>query len=100
LKKIKKNQTLTRPKFGRTDIAKFNKLLMLNGKKQQPKGLFFDALTEIEIQSKKNPLEVIEKAIANVQPQVEVRSKRVGVPIINFMPVRGTRQYALACLVL
>lgn len=71
---------------------------MLDGKKTTAQRIVYAALAEIEKKSKKKPLEVFDSAISNVQPQVEVRSKRVGganyqVP----MPVRGNRQYALAC---
>ena len=60
-------------------------------------GIVYDAFDKIAATTKKNPLTVFEEAVKTVQPQLEVRSRRVGganyqVP----MPVRGERQNSLA----
>jgi len=97
-KAIKKRVVKADTKYGNTDIAKFINYLMLGGKKSIAQRLMYGALSEIETKMKKNPVEVFEEVITKIAPQVEVRSKRVGganyqVPI----PVRGERQFALAC---
>lgn len=84
------------PKYGNVVLAKFINNLMMNGKKTTAQTIVYEAFDKIAAQSKKDPLKVFEEAIKIVQPQVEVRSRRVGganyqVP----MPVRGERQDAL-----
>ena len=67
------------PRFNSKLVAKFINCLMWDGKKSTAQGVFYDAM---EIVAKKlkdvPPLEVFEKAIDNVKPLIEVRSKRVG----------------------
>ena len=97
-KKIKRVDIKPDPKFGRVDVAKFTNYIMERGKKTVAQDIIYSAFDIIEEKTKKNPAEIFAEAIANVQPQLEVRSKRVGganyqVPL----PVRGSRQYALAC---
>jgi len=97
-KAIKKRVVKADTKYGNANIAKFINYLMLGGKKTIAQRLMYSALSEIETKMKKNPVEVFEEVIIKIAPQVEVRSKRVGganyqVPI----PVRGERQFALAC---
>jgi small subunit ribosomal protein S7 len=85
------------PRYGNAVVAKFTNMLMERGKKSVAQSIIYGAFDLIGQDGKKDPLVVFEEAIKNVQPQVEVRSKRVGganyqVPL----PVRGERQYALA----
>ena len=85
------------PKYGSTVLAKFINHIMKGGKKTVAQGIVYGALEKISAMSKKDPVKVFEEAIHNVQPQVEVRTRRVGganyqVP----MPVRGERQNALS----
>ncbi len=84
-------------KFGNVALATFINHLMQRGKKTVAQGIVYGALEKISAMSKKDPVKVFEEAIHNVQPQVEVRTRRVGganyqVP----MPVRGERQNALS----
>lgn len=97
-KKVKKIDIKPDPKYGRVDVAKFINYLMEAGKKTVAQDIFYSAMDIITEKTKKNPVDIFNEAILSIQPQVEVRSKRVGganyqVPL----PVRGTRQYALAC---
>ena len=97
-KSAKKRELKPESKYGRTDLAKFINYIMLGGKKTIAQKVVYGALDIIEEKTKKDPAQVFEAAITTIQPQVEVRSRRVGganyqVP----MPVRGSRQYALAC---
>jgi len=78
-------------------VAKFINRLMRNGKKSVAERIFYKAMEIIEQKTGKPALEVFEKAIENVAPQVEVRPRRVGgqtyqVPI----EVNPDRQRSLA----
>jgi small subunit ribosomal protein S7 len=69
---------------------------MEGGKKTIAQAIVYKALEKIKTQSKKEPLDIFNEAVKNVQPQVEVRSRRVGganyqVPL----PVSAKRQNAL-----
>ena len=97
-KSAKKRELKPDSIYGRTDLAKFINYIMLGGKKTVAQSIVYGALDIIKEKNKKDPVEIFEKAINSVAPQVEVRSRRVGganyqVP----MPVRGSRQYSLAC---
>ncbi|MCB9914446.1 MAG: 30S ribosomal protein S7 [Planctomycetes bacterium] len=68
------------PKFGSILVSKFINRMMLDGKKSTAQSIFYDAL---DIASKKitdceDQFEIFSKALENVRPMVEVRSKRVG----------------------
>jgi len=87
------------PKYGNKTLARFINCLMYGGKKSVAQRVVYDAMEEIEKRTKGAPtaIEVFEKAIQNVRPEVEVRSKRVGganyqVP----MQVSRKRQQSLA----
>ncbi len=78
-------------------ISRFVNKVMRDGKKSTAQGVVYSALEEIKEQAKQNPLEIFEKAVANVSPKMEVRPRRVGgasyqVPV----EVRGDRKEALA----
>ncbi len=84
-------------KYGSVLLAKFINKVMENGKKTVAQSAVYKALEIIKIQDKKEPLDIFTEAIKNIQPQVEVRSRRVGganyqVPL----PVSSKRQNALA----
>lgn len=96
-KPAKKRVILPDPKYGSALLAKFTNQLMIGGKKSVAQGIVYEAMESIAASTKKDALKIFEEAIKNVQPQVEVKSRRVGganyqVP----MPVRGDRQLALA----
>jgi small subunit ribosomal protein S7 len=87
------------PRFGDKVLARFINCVMKDGRKSAAIRCVYDAMDEIEKRTKGEPpaLEVFHKAIDNVKPEVEVRSKRVGganyqVP----MPVNRKRQQSLA----
>jgi small subunit ribosomal protein S7 len=78
--KPKKRIILPDPKFKDTLVTKFVNNLMLSGKKQTSYEIFYES---IEIISKRmadepSPLDIFKKALENVTPAVEVRSRRVG----------------------
>jgi len=78
-------------------VAKFINCLMQRGKKSTAEQVMYKAFDIIKNRHKENPVEVFRKAIQNVSPRVEVRSRRVGgatyqVPV----EVRSDRALALA----
>jgi len=66
------------PRFGDTLVTNFVNNLMVDGKKSISFRIFYDALERVQEKSKEDGLEVFKKALTNVTPQVEVRSRRVG----------------------
>lgn len=85
------------PRYGSVRVAKFVNVVMTCGKKSVAERLVYGAMREIEEKTKQNPVEILDTAIENVSPQVEVKSRRVGganyqVPT----EVRPTRAVALA----
>ena len=91
-----KREILPDPKFGDQILSKFMNNLMLDGKKSVAEKIVYGAMDVI---GEKNPnaLELVEKALGNVSPSVEVKSRRVGgatyqVPV----EVRTSRRMALA----
>lgn len=97
-RKAKKIAILPDPKFNDVVVTKFVNNLMYSGKKSLAFKIFYDA---IEIVDKKNEevdgLDVWRKAIENVTPSVEVRSRRVGGATFQIpTPVREDRKASLA----
>lgn len=85
------------PKFNDVLVAKFINYLMLDGKKNVTRKVLYDAFELIENKIKQDPLETFKKAVSNVQPLVEVRSRRVGGATYQVpMEVRPDRRIALA----
>ncbi|MGJ3233836.1 30S ribosomal protein S7 [Marivirga sp.] len=76
--KPKKRYILPDPKFGDTLVTKFVNYLMVDGKKSIAYSIFYDALSMVEEKTKENGLEVWKKALSNISPAVEVKSRRVG----------------------
>ncbi|MEM9023808.1 MAG: 30S ribosomal protein S7 [Bacteroidota bacterium] len=66
------------PRFGESIVTLFVNNLMLRGKKSLAYQIFYDAIDMVEKRTEENGLEVWKKALENVTPQVEVRSRRVG----------------------
>ena len=66
------------PKFGNELLSRFVNNMMLDGKKNIAYQLMYDALDIIEKKTGENGIEVFERALENVMPMVEVRSRRVG----------------------
>lgn len=79
--KPKKRILLPDPKFHDQSVTRFVNNLMLEGKKSIAFRIFYDALEIIGEKmkdSEKAPLEIWKKALENITPQVEVKSRRVG----------------------
>ena len=92
-----KREILPDPKFGSEKLAKFVNMLMLSGKKAVAESIVYGALDAITEKKKGDAIEVLESALDNVAPHVEVKSRRVGgatyqVPV----EVRPVRRMGLA----
>jgi small subunit ribosomal protein S7 len=94
---IAKREILPDPVYNSPLIAKFIATMMWQGKKAIAEGILYRALDKIKERTQEDPLKVFKKAIENLQPRVEVKSKRVGgatyqVPV----EVNAQRRTALA----
>ncbi|WP_369684774.1 30S ribosomal protein S7 [Ignavibacterium album] len=85
------------PKYNDVLVAKFINSIMLRGKKSTARNIVYTAFEIIEEKSKKSGLEVFKKAVSNVAPVIEVRSRRVGGATYQVpTEVRPERRTALA----
>ncbi len=94
---VPKRKIVPDPKFGDRMVAKFVNGIMLRGKKSTAESILYGALDIIEMRYKEDPLEVFKRALENVKPRLEVKSRRVGgatyqVPV----EVRPERRVSLA----
>ncbi len=76
--KPKKRILLPDPKFNDTLVTRFVNNLMYDGKKSNAYGIFYTAISRVEEKTKEIGLDVWKKAMTNVMPAVEVKSRRVG----------------------
>ena len=76
--KAVKHTILPDPKFGDVQVTKFVNNLMYDGKKSKALEIFYNAIDIVGEKSGEEGLEIFRKAVQNVTPQVEVRSRRVG----------------------
>ncbi len=97
-RKAKKHIILPDPKFNDVQVTKFVNNLMLDGKKSVAFKIFYDAIDILDERSEENNgLEIWKKALVNVTPGVEVRSRRVGGATYQIpSPVRDSRKHSLA----
>lgn len=77
-KKAAKHTILPDPKFGDVQVTKFVNNLMYEGKKSKALDIFYTAMDIVSEKSGEEGVEVFRKAVHNVTPMVEVRSRRVG----------------------
>ncbi|HHO67808.1 MAG TPA: 30S ribosomal protein S7 [Gammaproteobacteria bacterium] len=92
-----KREILPDPKFGNEMLAKFINMVMKSGKKSVAERIVYGALDQLQQRGASDPVETLDKALDNVRPMVEVKSRRVGgatyqVPV----EVRQTRRTTLA----
>jgi len=66
------------PKYQDEVVAKFVNNLMLQGKKETAYKIFYDAIDIVTKRTNEDGLETFKKALENVSPQIEVRSRRIG----------------------
>lgn len=96
-REVPKREILPDPKFGSEMLTKFMNTVMKDGKKSIAEKVIYGALDTISSKKGGDGLEVLQNALDNTRPSVEVKSRRVGgatyqVPV----EVRSTRQDALA----
>lgn len=78
-------------------VARLINRVMRQGKKTVAQKHVYRAFSLVEEKTKKNPLEIFQKALENVKPKMEVRPRRVGGASYQVpMPVRGDRRESLA----
>ncbi len=96
-KTAKKRITLPDPKFNDVLVTKFVNNMMLQGKKNLSYSIFYDALSMVDEKSEEPGIEVWKKALTNVTPAVEVKSRRVGGATFQIpQPVRDSRRLSMA----
>ncbi|MBU1002977.1 MAG: 30S ribosomal protein S7 [Proteobacteria bacterium] len=94
---VPNREILPDPKFRSVLAARFCNRLMLDGKKSTAEGIFYKALEALADKSQEDPIRAFEKAIDNVKPMLEVKSRRVGGATYQVpLEVRPDRQVALA----
>ena len=93
----KKNIILPDPKFKQVEVTKFVNNLMIDGKKNIAFNIFYDSIEIVSQKTEENGLDVWKKAIENITPAVEVKSRRVGGATFQIpTPVRESRRKSLA----
>lgn len=96
-REVPKREILPDPLYNSQLVTKFVNVVMKDGKKSVAEQLLYRALRLIEERTQEDPMKVFKKAVDNVKPQVEVKSRRVGgstyqVPV----EVRPSRRLALS----
>jgi small subunit ribosomal protein S7 len=96
-REVSKRVILPDPKFGSEMLAKFMNMVMERGKKSVAEQIVYGALDQMAERAKGDAMELLEQALDNVRPVVEVKSRRVGgatyqVPV----EVRSVRRTTLA----
>ena len=93
-----KRKILADPKYSSKLVARFINMIMLDGKKSLAEDVVYGAIEELGRRtSKDNPLEVFQKAVENVKPLVEVKSRRVGGATYQIpIEIRSDRSLTLA----
>ncbi len=94
---IRKKRVLLDPRFKNAVIGKFVARMMERGKKSTAERLLYHAFAIIQERTKEDPLKLFEKALNNVKPIIEVKSRRVGGATYQVpTEVRPERRTALA----
>ena len=94
----KKRRLLPDAKFNDTMVTQFVNNMMYDGKKSTAFKIFYDALAIVETRVEdESPLDVWKKAVQNVTPAVEVRSRRIGGATFQIpQPIRDARKLSMA----
>ena len=77
-REVEKRKILPDPKFQDRVVSKFINTMMYGGKRATSQGIMYDALGVVQQKTQDDPLKVFKKAIDNVKPSLEVKSRRVG----------------------
>jgi small subunit ribosomal protein S7 len=94
---VGQRQILPDPKFHNELLAKFINILMVDGKKSTAEKIMYGAIANLDGRGEESGIEVFEKAIENVKPLLEVKSRRVdGATYQGPVEVRAVRRQTLA----
>jgi small subunit ribosomal protein S7 len=77
-REVPRRETTPDPKYGDRQVAKFINVLMNCGKKSTAESIAYGALGLVEQRGQEEPVRVFRRALENVRPRVEVKSRRVG----------------------
>ncbi len=95
--KVQRREAQPDPQYGSRVIGKFINKLMMGGKKGAAEKVMYGALTVVERNARRSPVEVFEQAMRNVTPVIEVKAKRIGGSTYQVpMEIRGDRRQSLA----
>jgi small subunit ribosomal protein S7 len=75
---IKKRKAQADPSYNSTVVARFINLLLKKGKKTTAERVVYNSMEMVKQKTKEDPLKVLEKALENVRPLLETKSRRVG----------------------
>jgi small subunit ribosomal protein S7 len=96
-REISKKETLPDPKYGSRQVQRFINSLLKRGKKSCAEGILYSAFDIIAERTHDEPLKVFERAMDQVKPSLEVKSKRVGGSTYQVpMEIRPDRKVALS----
>lgn len=96
-REVPQREVIPDPKFNSKLVTKFIKSIMSDGKRSTAEKIVYSSLDLVKEKTQENPLEVFEKAMENVMPQVEVKSRRVGGSTYQVpTEIRQARRQALA----
>jgi small subunit ribosomal protein S7 len=96
-REVPQREVIPDPKFNSKLVTKFIKSIMSDGKRSTAEKIVYSSLDLVKEKTQENPLDVFEKAMENVMPQVEVKSRRVGGSTYQVpTEIRQTRRQALA----
>ena len=96
-RKAKKIATLPDPRFNDVMVTKFVNNIMLQGKKGTAFTIFYEAIDKVATKTQEDGIEVWRRALENVTPAVEVRSRRVGGATFQIpTPIRDERKSSMA----
>jgi len=77
-REVPKRQTIPDPKHGDQMVSRFINIIMRDGKKSTAESIVYGAFDEIESKMRSEPLGMFRRALENIRPRVEVKSRRVG----------------------
>jgi small subunit ribosomal protein S7 len=95
--KAEQREVLPDPRYQDIVVTKFVNALMMGGKKSTAEKIFYGALEIVEGKLQEEPLKIFKKALSNVKPAVEVKSRRIGGATYQIpVEVRPARRQSLA----
>ncbi len=96
-RKATPRKVLPDPRYNDIVVTKFINGIMLDGKKSTAEAIFYGAMEQIEKKTGEEALKVFKKAMSNVKPAVEVKSRRIGGATYQIpIEVRPARRQSLA----